>query len=227
MDIWLAFLAGLAGSPHCLGMCGGIVAAIAMADRDGTLRTRQLFQLFYNLGRISTYGALGIAAGFVGSSLDIIAMRSAALWIMAGANLFVLVIGLASALRFSPFTLFALEGSGGKYFSCALRWTLSGVSPLRAYPLGVVFGFLPCGLVYGPLITTVGSGGPLQGGMIMAALGLGTLPLLLIFGSASTALSGRIGGNYLRITGLLVAVMGFVALWRVLGKIGVVPRFPM
>src|SRR6266540_5998044 len=100
-EIWLAFVAGLVGSPHCLGMCGGIVAALSMTGRLGPPRARLLSQLFYNLGRVSTYTLLGMGAGMIGSSLDLLAVRSVAVWFFLAANILVIVIGLASALGLS------------------------------------------------------------------------------------------------------------------------------
>src|ERR1039457_4980401 len=141
IEIWLAFLAGLAGSVHCLGMCGGIVAALSMTGRCGTLHSRISSQLLYNLGRISTYTLLGIAAGFVGSSLDLPALKSFGTWFLCGANLFVIVVGLCSALGLSWFNLSTMEGSAGQFLARPLRRITSGTSPLSALPFGVVLGF--------------------------------------------------------------------------------------
>jgi len=225
-EVWLAFLAGLAGSPHCLGMCGSIVAAIGMTRPAATPVSRQLFQLFYNLGRISTYAMLGVAAGFIGASIDLFAMSALAFWVFAAANLFVIVIGVASALRFSAFNLFSLETGGGWLPGRALRWALAEPSPARAFPLGMMLGSLPCGLVYAPLIAAAGSGSPFKGGAMMAALGLGTLPLLFLFGSLSAAVSGRLRGLFFRLAGFILALLGSAGLWRLLGKGGYLPRFP-
>ncbi len=220
IEIWLAFLAGLAGSVHCLGMCGGIVAALSMTGRCGTLNSRIASQLFYNLGRISTYALLGCAAGFIGSSLDLPVLKSFGIWFFCGANLFVIVVGLASALRLSWFNLSSMGGSAGQFLAGPLKRVISGTSPLSALPLGIILGFLPCGLVYAPLMVAMGSGSPLRGGAIMAALGLGTMPLLLLFGTASSAISGMIRDIMFRLVGVIVALMGVAGLWRVLAKMG-------
>lgn len=225
-EVWLAFIAGLAGSTHCLGMCGSIVAAIGMTRPAATPASRQLFQLFYNLGRITTYTMLGVAAGFIGASIDLLAMNALAFWVFAAANLFVIAIGVASALSFSAFNLFSLESGGGWLPGRTLRWALAEPSPARAFPLGMMLGFLPCGLVYAPLIAAAGSGSPLKGGAMMAALGLGTLPLLFLFGSLSATVSGRLRGLFFRLAGFLLALLGSAGLWRLLGKGGYLPRFP-
>ena len=226
-EVWLAFLAGVAGSTHCVGMCGGIVAAIALHARDAKPGARRMILLSYNLGRIGTYTALGVIAGFMGATLDVLPMKSAANWVFAAANLFVFCAGTASFLQVSSFSLFSLESTGGRFFSGVLRWTVSDASWFRAFILGLVLGFLPCGLVYAPLIAGAATGSPLAGGAIMAALGLGTLPLLFFFGTASAALSAKLRGNLVRLVGLFVALIGFAGLWRVLGKMGYVMKFPL
>lgn len=223
-EIWLAFLAGLAGSPHCIGMCGGIVTAFALNSRQEGRRGRLLFQIGYNLGRIGTYTLLGVTAGYVGASLDIFLLKSLSAWVFAAANGFVVIIGLASFLGF-PINLFTLENSRGRFLARPLRWALSGSSPARSIPVGFILGFLPCGLVYAPLIAAAGSGSPLRGGAVMASLGLGTLPVMIGFGSAAALFSVRLKGVVFRLAGLLVALIGFAGLWRVLARFGIVVPF--
>ncbi|HEY6871944.1 MAG TPA: sulfite exporter TauE/SafE family protein [Geobacteraceae bacterium] len=226
-EIWLAFIAGLVGSPHCLGMCGGIVAALSMTNRLGPPRSRVLSQVFYNLGRITTYTILGAAAGMIGSSLDLLAVRSVSFWFFCGANLFVIVVGLVSAFGGGWLNLYSMESAAGQLLVRPLRRAISGTSPLSGFPLGMLLGFLPCGLVYGPLMVAAGSGSPLLGGAIMAALGIGTMPVLFVLGSASTAVSGAMRDILFRCAGAIVALMGMVGLWRVLAKMGYLPRFPL
>ena len=226
-EVWLAFSAGLVGSIHCLGMCGGIVAALAMTAPEGAIRSRMLTQALYNLGRIATYSVFGVVAGLIGSSLDLLALKSVALWFFCAANIFVIGVGLASLFRMPWCNLSALEMTPVWFLSRPIRAVATGTSCLSAFPLGLCLGLLPCGLVYGPLMVAAGSGSPLRGGMIMAALGVGTLPALLMFGSASAAISGVVRDRMFRLLGLLVALMGMAGLWRVLGKMGYIARFPL
>ena len=218
IEIWLAFLAGLAGSFHCIGMCGGIVAALAMTRGGQPLASRLTSQLCYNLGRITTYTLLGALAGLAGSSLNLMALKAASSWFLIGANLFVISIGLSSALGFSAWNLSSLEGRGGRFFAAPLKLAVSSGASLAAFPLGLLLGLLPCGLVYAPLMAAAASGGPALGAATMAALGLGTLPVLLLFGTASSAVSGRLRSVMQRLAGLLVALMGAAGLWRALER---------
>src|SRR6185369_7123795 len=95
---------------------------------------------------------------------------------------------------------------------------LASNSSFAAFPLGLLLGFLPCGLVYAPLMAAAASGGPGLGAATMAALGLGTLPMLLALGTASSAVSGTLRSAMLRLAGLAVALMGAAGLWRALAR---------
>lgn len=225
-EMALAFLAGLAGSLHCLGMCGGIVAAVAMTGRQCPLSSRVLHQLLYNLGRITTYTVMGGAAGFLGGSLSLLELREASFWFMAAAYAFVLLIGILSFIQADRFSLFFMESTAGRFLVRPIQSILAGSSDFRFYPLGLILGFLPCGLLYALLVTAAASGDPLKGSLIMAALGMGTLPAMLFVGSAATIISARIKGMFFRMVGLFVALMGATGLWKVLAKAGHLPYPP-
>lgn len=217
LQVWFAFLAGLAGGFHCIGMCGGIVAALSVSGCGAPFRPKFLSQLFYNVGRIFTYTLLGAAAGLIGSSLDLTALKSASRWFLVGADLFVVAIGLATAVSLPALNLASLEGKGARLPAAPVSRFLAAPSPLAALPLGMLLGLIPCGLVYAPLISAAASGSVLLGAATMAALGTGTLPVLLIFGTASSALSARLRSGMQRLTGIAVALVGAAGLWRLLG----------
>lgn len=216
IEIWFAFLAGVAGSFHCIGMCGGVVAALSMTGGNGSLENRLRSQLCYNLGRITTYTLLGSLAGLIGSSLDLLAVKSVSSFFLIGANLFVIGIGLCSALGLTSFNLSSLESPGTRFLAAPLRAALTDNSPFAPLYLGLALGFLPCGLVYAPLIAAAGSGSFLIGAATMAALGLGTSPGLLVLGAASSAVSAKLRSSMLRLAGVAVALMGGAGLWRAL-----------
>ncbi|GFO58322.1 cytochrome biogenesis protein [Geomonas silvestris] len=216
LTIWFAFLAGLAGSFHCIGMCGGVVAALSVTRGDRPLSARLGTQLFYNLGRITTYALLGGVAGWLGAALDLSALRPFTRWFLFAAHGFVIMVGLGSLFGVGPFGIALLDGRGARWFAAPLRLAAGSGSAWAAYPLGLVLGFIPCGLVYAPLISAAAGAAPLQGALQLAALGLGTLPVLFLFGSATSAISGGLKALMLRLAGLCVALMGAAGLWRAL-----------
>jgi sulfite exporter TauE/SafE len=185
-----AFVMGLLGGVHCAGMCGGIVGAISLAQPGETSTAFWPKQLGYNVGRIVSYTIAGLLVGVLGTLLAAAAgVQDVQRLLMALAGLFMLLIGLH--LGGWLHLLGPVEKAGG------LLWRLieplgRGLLPVRtarqAFVLGMVWGWLPCGLVYTALIWALSSGGPLQGALLMLAFGLGTLPNLLLMGAAAARL---------------------------------------
>lgn len=208
-----ALAAGLLGGVHCAGMCGGIAASLA-AGSTGPALSRQLA---FNAGRIGSYAAAGALAGVFGGAMTSAAVADARLVLLVLANVFIVLVGLYVA------------GWGG----AILRMEAIGVplwrriEPLRrrfipidttarALGAGAVWGWIPCGLVYGMLVLAIASGGPLQGAMVMASFGLGTLPALLVAGLAAVKLlEFRRRPAVRRTAGALLIAVAAVGLARV------------
>jgi len=216
-DLMGAFVVGLLGGVHCLGMCGGIVGALTL----GQPRARAaepgfwLLQLGYNLGRLASYMAAGALAGGLGLLLagaGPLADAQKLLGILAG--LFMIVLGLYLAGWWSG--LAKVEQAGGviwKRIEPLGRRLLPVRSPLHAFALGMVWGWLPCGLVYSALIWSLSAGGVWQGALLMGAFGLGTLPNLLLMGAAAGWLGGLLRRPLVRkLAGSLVILFGLMML---------------
>jgi hypothetical protein len=187
IDLISAFVVGLLGGVHCVGMCGGIVGALSL----GLPSQRQLpILLGYNLGRISSYtlaGALMGALGFYFSGL--LPVQTAQRVLLGFAGVFMVLLGLYLGGWWN--LLSRIERMGGvlwRRIEPLGRGLLPVRSPGQAVALGLLWGWLPCGLVYSALVWTVASGGPVQGGLLMLAFGLGTLPNLLLMGVAAVQL---------------------------------------
>jgi sulfite exporter TauE/SafE len=179
----MLFLFGLFGGTHCLGMCGGIVSALGM----GTAPHFSL-HLAYNLGRLLAYALAGFVAGALGAALGAGGMAAAAqtqarLALMLFANLMLVAAGLY--LMGLPRLLAFVEKQGQRLWR-RLQPLGRRFLPVRhvgqALPLGFLWGWLPCGLVYGALGSALGSASPAFGALAMLAFGLGTLPNLLLAG---------------------------------------------
>lgn len=220
LEIWLAFSAGLAGSGHCLGMCGGIVTALALSYRDSGATDRFLFNLLYHAGRICAYSLLGLTAGLAAQAGMVDALRPFFKWLFLAANLFVAAIGVFTLLGVRALGIQALDGSGWGFLRGQLSRLRASRSVPAAIPTGLLMGFLPCGLVYGVLIAAAASGSALKGGGMMLAFGCGTLPALLAYGQAASTLSALGRGVFQRCMGGAVALLGVLGAWKALVTLG-------
>lgn len=215
------FLLGLATGMHCLGMCGGIVAAFgtrpAAVLRDARAGREWQRQLAFNGGRIASYALAGAAAGLAGSlggRAGGIAAAQAVLF--AAANLMLILIGLQLAGAGAP--LSRLEAIGAPLWRRiaphAGRLASAHTLP-RAFAAGSLWGWLPCGFVYGALATSALAGGAAAGAVAMAAFGLGTLPYLLVAGVGAARLRARMAQARWRLgIGLLILGAGVFGLAR-------------
>jgi uncharacterized protein len=209
-----AFLVGLLGSTHCLGMCGGIVSALTFGVRDDlrrSPRTLAPFLLAYNIGRISSYVVAGFIAGAVGAGAFGMLPSSAARWavkLVTGG--FMIALGLYLAGWWPGLQI--LEKWGGvlwRRIEPLGRRLLPVNHPLKALAFGLVWGWLPCGMVYAVLAWALAAGSATQGGLLMLAFGLGTLPMLLSIGAAAEWLKDIVHLVWVRRgAGLIVLLFG-------------------
>src|SRR5512145_1911865 len=205
------FMTGLLGGVHCAGMCGGIVAALS-----GQARGRRLpLHLAYNGGRVLSYalaGALAGAAGSLGLLLDGLLPVQLALYVLANAML----IGLGLYLAGVSSVVAWIEHVGAalwRRIQPLTRSLLPADTLPRALGLGLLWGWLPCGLVYAVLTTALLTGNALDGAAIMAAFGLGTVPNLLLAGLAMRRFTGRLQARPVRVAaGSLVLGFGVYGL---------------
>jgi sulfite exporter TauE/SafE len=198
-----AFVAGLVGSPHCIGMCGGFAVLCGGRARD---------TLSWHLGRMTAYALLGALAGTFGGLLPGPSWVAAAvsfalmLWFAAG------LAGLVPEPRVAIPGLAKLGAAVGH-----------NATPGMRYLFGIVTGFLPCGLVYATLGIAVATGAPATGALAMAVFGLGTAPLL----SAVALGLRRMVARDLRVRRLLAAAVLAASLWSLAMRQGILGSGPM
>ncbi|HFC8500449.1 TPA: sulfite exporter TauE/SafE family protein [Neisseria oralis] len=206
------FLLGFFGGGHCVGMCGGLSSAFALQLPPGLNRAGLIVLL--NLGRISSYVFIGLlvgAIGQIGISLDQTRWLQNGLYLSA--NLLLLFLGLYLAGISSLAT--RIESIGRPIWK-RLNPLLNRLLPIQSVPacfgVGMLWGWLPCGLVYSASLYALGSGNALEGGLYMLAFALGTLPNLLAMGLFAAQLKNFLQRKTVRLAaGLLVAAW---ALWR-------------
>ena len=193
-------MAGLVGSPHCVGMCGGFALACG---------TKGAKVLPWHVGRLFTYGVLGAIAGALGSAIPgprgIGAVISAAL-----------VIWFAAALAgVVPEPRVTIPG-----LSRLAAGLVNRNSAIARFGFGLANGLLPCGLVYAALSIPVATGSPLYGALTMMVFGVGTVPALslLVVGARRLVLTS-LGARRALAVGVLVA-----GLWSVATRQGLLPQ---
>jgi sulfite exporter TauE/SafE len=216
-SILAAFLVGLLGGTHCIGMCGGIVGALSSGlslDVQTSRRRLVLAQLAYNSGRISSYTVAGLLLGLFGQQLGASGVLEGfpVGRILAGVIMILFGIYLAGWWH----SLLFLERGGArlwKHIEPLGRRFIPVRGAGQAYLLGLVWGWLPCGMVYAALALALASGSTAGGGSIMLAFGLGTLPVMLTMGLAFNTLKQFVYDPRIRmVAGILVILMGVMML---------------
>ncbi len=202
MTLLAALLAGLFGSTHCFGMCGGIAAALGSGNpaiQRGPVRGLG-YQLLFSGGRILSYAIAGAIAGglsfWLGALIDVPAWSGV---LRVATGLVMVAIGLQLAVNWRG--LRHIEALGGRFWR-RLSPLVGRLLPVRSAPaalgVGMLWGWLPCGLVYTMLLAAVVSGSAAKGGALMLAFGAGTLPAMVTIGASAGGLTQLIGRHSLR-----------------------------
>ncbi|MGM8898355.1 MULTISPECIES: sulfite exporter TauE/SafE family protein [unclassified Psychrobacter] len=208
-----ALLMGFFGSPHCLGMCGGLVSAFGLSMKDVSPAKRRGLVATYHLGRLLSYSFLGLTAGVIGTTvLEPLMKGNSMPRILLGLVLVLVGITMLGA----PF-LTKLERFGMRF------WQFLGplrqkVFPLTTFPralaAGLLWGFLPCGLVYGALLIAVVAHNPLGGAALMFVFGLGTVPMLVATHETVGWMRDKIGRFRLRqLNGVVMVLSGMAVMF--------------
>ncbi len=207
-----AFLLGLLGGVHCVGMCGGIVTALTFSTDPAQTSSRRVgIQLLYNLGRISSYTLFGLIAGALSqfSATLLVNVHQLQIVLQVIAALFMLAMGFYLAGWWQG--LLQLERVGQliwRRIEPRARHLLPIRSHKSALLVGMVWGWLPCGLVYSVAFYAMSSGSAVHGALLMFCFGLGTLPTLLASGLLANSLLGWLRHPAVR-TGAGMIVIGF------------------
>ena len=217
--LWLVmvsvFSAGLMSGVHCAGMCGGIVGAVSMQLPRN--RWPGFYHLAYNGGRLLSYSVAGVIVGALGKSgLLLKGTMPVQQMLFALASVMLILMGFYLAGIWQGVRY--IEHAGGllwKKIQPYSRSLLPVDSLPKAFGLGVLWGWLPCGLVYTVLLSALAMGDAVRGGLVMLAFGLGTLPNLLAVGLfySSTRKFAQLKPVRLG-AGLLVAGLGVYGLFK-------------
>lgn len=221
--LWMAFLAGLAGGfGHCIGMCGGFVAACSFAGCAGktNISTVSMFQALYHSGRLATYSLVGAVLGALGSLPALTsATRPYQAWVPVIAGTLMVLAGAAITLGWDS-KLGALGSTSGKPGLPAKATSyLAHRGAFAALPLGLMMGFLPCGMLVAVELQAISTSSIVLGAAVMLAFGLGTVPGLSGFGIASGFLGTQARGALLKVGALVVIAIGILTIMRGIARI--------
>jgi sulfite exporter TauE/SafE len=210
-----AFLAGLLGSGHCFGMCGGIAAGLGAMSRGRAV----LPALQFNLARLASYAVLGLIAAIVLSGVS--ALVPIGRWLRLLTAVMILMIGLKFLFNFRGIEF--IERGGAGLWNKILPFALKAGNRqdwIGRLLLGFCWGFLPCGLVYTVLMTAASTANPVSGALTMLTFGVGTLPSMLGLTVAAPALSSFLEDRTVRrVIGFALVVLAFwtlVMMWGAL-----------
>jgi len=222
VDLWGMFLLGLLGTGHCIGMCGPLI--FAFPGRTG----RFLPHVLYHLGRVTTYTVIGgimggigqlMAGAAAGSGAGGVVMVKVSLWLVASALLLVLGITRLGIVR-EPGWLNFVSPERMPGFKNVLEGAAGNRGQAAFFLMGVMLGFLPCGLSYGAFAQALGNASAVQGILATLAFALGTAPGLILLGTGASALFSRYRRQSDIISGILMIYMavkmGFKAIRMVL-----------
>ncbi len=203
--IYAAFLLGLVSSLHCVGMCAPLTLALPYH------RDKVVFQILtYNFGRVITYGLLGLIFGLLGEGLAVAGFQK--IFSIFFGCIFI-SLALVTLIKKWEFNL-KFNNSGSKFirqsFSKVLRWRAA------YFWLGMLNGFLPCGIVYWAIASSLMTFDAFQGSLFMLIFGIGTVPLMLIAVLFKNRLSREISKKFYHFIPLYQLFLGILLIWRAL-----------
>ena len=235
LNLLPVFLVGLAGSVHCVGMCGGIVSAfsvapsarpafpVAVVTLAAPRAAESLLRIAaYNTGRIGSYASAGALAGGLAGGVTTLAGLTA--WQAGGywlANLMLVLLGLYLTGVWPALARIEQVGQGlWRRLRPLMGRILPLDTPVKMLALGALWGWLPCGMVYSVLATAMLTGSAAHGAAVMLAFGLGTLPMLAAMGMAGASLRAALQRRAVRLAaGLLVLGFGVLGMLRASGGV--------
>ena len=205
------FVTGFLGSAHCVGMCGGISGLFAVSASVTSLRAQMPKAITYNLGRLLSYAILGALVALLGkTTVGVIPRITAPVRLASG----VLIILVGLQLAFGWRILAPLESAGAKVWK-RIAPAAKGLVPVetmtQALGLGLIWGWLPCGLVYSVLLLAATTTETVSGALVMIAFGLGTMPAMLATGMSASKLAQFMSGKRLG-AGLLIILIGIATI---------------
>lgn len=208
MEYISALALGLLGSFHCMGMCGPI--AIALPLKTNSWPERVGSSLVYNIGRTITYGILGLIFGLIGKGISLGGLQQ---WVS-------IIIGVIMILSvFFPILFRKIDLEKYAYsFVSRMKGRFGKMFSIRSYSslftIGILNGFLPCGLVYIALAGAIVSGEVSDGILYMVVFGLGTIPAMALLSILGNVISVRFRNRIRKVIPVFIVIIGLLFILR-------------
>lgn len=207
--LWSAFLIGVFGSFHCIGMCGPI--ALALPVQKNSRLNLIVGRVLYNIGRAITYAIIGLLFGLLGQSLSLAGFQQS-VSIVAGVLILLMVLLPSSISQ----KLYLLKPAYGftNYLKKKFGMLLKKKSTTSTFFIGLLNGFLPCGLVYIAVAGAIASGSYFDGAVYMFVFGIGTLPIMLAVSLAGNFISLSLRKRINKLIPTFMIVLAFLFILR-------------
>ncbi len=211
---------GLIGSMHCAGMCGPI--AISLPYRVGMQTKEETFFkiLVYNLGRIITYAFFGLLFGIVGKGFFTMGIQK---WFLITLAVLLILIAIFSIDVESKALKIPVIGKFNIKIKELLAKTLKNATVKSFLYIGILNGFLPCGLVYMAIVAAIATGGVLNSVLYMILFGIGTMPMMMALGYGGHLLSTRFRTFLRKLYPVFMIIFAILFLMRAF-KINMMPE---
>ena len=209
MILWTAFIVGLFGSLHCIGMCGPIT--LALPGFKNHIPKVVSSRILYNTGRTITYALMGALIGLVGEGIS---LAGAQRWVSIGSGILLIVIVIIPASLSSRLQILKPAYHFTDYLKKKFGPLLRSNSLSSVFFIGILNGILPCGLVYVALAGALGTGSLVQGTLYMAFFGLGTIPLMFAFSVFGQFIGTSVKRKFSKVIPVFILALGILFILR-------------
>jgi sulfite exporter TauE/SafE len=210
---------GLVASVHCVAMCGALVLTYTVKDAsEGSWLERTATHGAYHTAKIVSYVLVGVVLGYIGSAFDLTGVRG---WVTVAAGLFMVLLGLSMTGRFPALKHITprpprllIQAIASRRTRAKEESSLDGMHVVTPFVLGLLTGLMPCGPLQAAQLYAAGTGSAARGAIAMLGFGLGTMPLMLAFGTVSGMLTGAFKQRMIWVSAAVVLLLGVVMLNR-------------
>ncbi len=209
MEILSAFVIGLVGSLHCVGMCGPIAIALPITQKNKLLFLAG--RIIYNVGRIISYALMGAFFGLIGSKIALFGFQQT---LSLGIGILLLLYVILPKPLLHKFPKIKLTDKFSRRIKILFTALWNKDSIISLLLIGILNGFLPCGLVYVAVAGAAATGNILDGILFMVLFGLGTLPLMTAIAFLGKFINLELRRRMTKLIPVFIALLAVIFIMR-------------